>query len=436
MSSQPTGRATMLMVLIAALFFLGLATLNGGVIALALPLLIYLGLALWQQPDSLRVEGNRAIQRDRITEGQTAQVRLDLVNRGGPVHCLEIADDLPAGLEVTAGATRLFTALHAGESAALEFTVRGRRGAYRFHPLLATTADPFDLFRRRTAIAAPGGLLVQPPTQKLRSIPIRPPRTRGFAGPIAARQGGAGVGFFGLREYQLGDRLRTVNWRVTARHDERIFSNVYEQERIADIGLILDSREQNDIYAHDGTLFEHAVRATASLAEAFLHDGNRVGLLVYGSGIEGVFPGYGHLQRDRILRALGRAVAGHHFVFEKLDRLPTRFFPPQSQIVFVGSVMRDDVAMLSRLHALGYGVMVVSPDPIAFELRARPALQTSARGQYAVRIARVERRLNLQTLARHGVQVVDWDVDVPLDRALRTALAGRPIARRPLMRMQ
>jgi uncharacterized protein (DUF58 family) len=284
-------------------------------------------------------------------------------------------------------------------------------------------------------IPAAAYLLIQPTTQKLRSIPVRPPRTRGFAGPIPARQGGSGVDFFGVREYQMGDRLRSVNWRITARHEERIFSNVFEQERIADIGLILDARQQNDVRIANDSLFEHSVRATAALAEAFLNDGNRVGLLVYGSGIEGVFPGYGRVQRDRILRALGRAAAGHHFVFEKLDRLPTRFFPAQSQIVFVGPVTNDDAPTLNRLRALGYDVMVISPDPIAYEMQSLQSSDSHVRTQYAGRIARAERLLNLQTLKRCGVQVVEWDVDAPLDGVLRTSLARQPAQRRSLMRV-
>ena len=157
-----------------------------------------------------------------------------------------------------------------------------------------------------------------------------------------------------------------------------------------------------------------------------------MGLLVYGSGIEGVFPGYGRVQRNRLLRALARAATGHHFVFEKLDRLPTRFFPAQSQIVFVGPLANDDMPTLGRLRVLGYGVMVVSPDPIAFEMRA---LGANLRTRYACRIARAERRLNLQTLSRRGVQVVDWDVALPLDAVLRTALARQPAQRRSPMRM-
>ncbi|MCS7056399.1 MAG: DUF58 domain-containing protein [Thermoflexales bacterium] len=427
-----TSRATLLSLLITAAFLSGLAVLNGGIIALALPLLIYLGLALVQRPEGIQMTGERSISPDRVAVGEPTTIRLRLTNDGASLSEAYIEDAPAAGLEVISGQTGAIASLAPGESLTIEYVARGPRGVYRLKHAHVVALDGFGLFQRRAAIPAFASLLVQPTTQRLRPIILRPPRTRGFAGPIPSRQGGAGVDFFGLREYQAGDRLRTVNWRAGARYDDRIFSNVFEQERIADIGLILDAREQNDVRTARGALFEHAVQATASLAEAFLDAGNRVGLLVYGGGIESVFPGYGRVQRDRLLRALARATVGHHFIFEKLDRLPTRFFPAQSQIVFVGTLLNDDAPVLGRLRALGYAVLVVSPDPIAFELQTASA---GARAQYAIRIARAERRLNLQALRRHGVQVVDWDVTLPLDAAIQAALARQPAQRRTIVRV-
>jgi uncharacterized protein (DUF58 family) len=155
------------------------------------------------------------------------------------------------------------------------------------------------------------------------------------------------------------------------------------------------------------------------LAETFLDAGNRVGLLIYGRGREGVFPGYGRMQRERILRALGRTAAGHNYALESLNRLPTRFFPARSQIIFIGPLTgSDDVAVLTRLRAHGYAVMAVSPDPVDFELRALGSHMNQPSVQYANRLSQVERRLALLSLRRVGVRIVDWRVNQPLDHAL------------------
>jgi uncharacterized protein (DUF58 family) len=231
------------------------------------------------------------------------------------------------------------------------------------------------------------------------------------------------VEFFGVREYQVGDPRRWINWRVSARHPRTIFTNEFEQERIADVGLILDARRRNDIRLEGEVLFEHAVRATASLAEVFLSDGNRVGLLVYGGFLRWTFPGYGKVQRERILRALARAETGESMVFESLEYLPTRYFPARSQLILISPLCKEDLPVLTRLRARGYQLLVISPNPVTFEEKA---LGTRPGVPLASRIARLERSLLLRKMPQAGIQIVDWRVDEPFDQAIHASLGRLP----------
>ncbi len=424
---HPFRVSSILFILIFALLLFGAATLNAAPIAMALPLIAYLALGLAHRSAPPQLTAQRTLGRERTTADEPLAVRLDITNAGAETLTLAIEDDMPNGMLIDEGHARALVTIAPGETHALEYLARAPRGEYKFTRALVTIDDLFGLNRRTYEIEAPATLVAEPKPLPLRPIKIRPPRTRGFAGPIAARQAGAGVDFFFLREYQPGDRQRAINWRASARSlaraqaraDQTVFTNLYEQERIADVGLILDARIQAELHTPRGSLFEHSVQATAALAEAFLNDGNRVSLLIYGGGLASVFPGYGRAHRLRILNALGRTEPGHHFVFENLESLPTRMFTPQSQIVFVGPLPGADVDTLIRMRLRGYAVLIISPDPIRF------AAAPNAQGRIdalAQRVALAERALHVQQLRRHGVAVVDWDVDQPLDAILRTAL--------------
>src|SRR4030095_17007462 len=102
----------------------------------------------------------------------------------------------------------------------LSYTVRGKRGEFIFDEVRVTVSDSFGLFEQSHVLHAPAALVIRPQVRRLRPVRLRPPRTRGFAGPIPGRQSGSGVDFFGVREYQMGDRLRWMNWRVSARRDD------------------------------------------------------------------------------------------------------------------------------------------------------------------------------------------------------------------------
>jgi uncharacterized protein (DUF58 family) len=230
------------------------------------------------------------------------------------------------------------------------------------------------------------------------------------------------VEFFGVREYQQGDPLRWVNWRASARHIQKFFINEFEQERVADVGIILDTRQRSQVLAESGeSLFEFSVQAASALAESFLNDGNRVGLLMYGTLLDWTLPDYGKLQRERIFQRLATAQPGESLVFGELENLPTRLLPPKSQIVFISPLHAPDLPVLISLRARGYAVMVVSPNPIIFERMY--LAETSEDIQIAVRLARLERLLMIRKLQQAGIQVLDWHTAVPLNQALSVALS-------------
>jgi uncharacterized protein (DUF58 family) len=316
------------------------------------------------------------------------------------------------------GENSLLTSMAAGESVEMVYTVRAVRGYFSLPGLRVSASDRLGIFYRRMEGLAPGKIQVLPKAPQLKRFPIRPRYTKVYSGLIPARQGGSGVDFFGVREYQPGDPFRRINWRTSARYVETLFSNDFEQERVADIGLILDARQRTNITTSQGALFEYQVAATAALAEALLRDGNRIGLLVYGSFLDWTFPGYGKIQRERIYQALARAQVGESSIFNKLEYLPRRIFPTRSQLIFVSPLVMDDLAILIHLRARGYQVLVISANPVAFE-KADP--RRIAPNELAFRLATLERTLLITKLMHAGVQILDWDVSTPFDQAVITA---------------
>ncbi|MFW6261869.1 MAG: DUF58 domain-containing protein, partial [Spirochaetota bacterium] len=148
--------------------------------------------------------------------------------------------------------------------------------------------------------------------------------------------------------------------------------------------------------------------------------GNRVGYLGYGLSLDWLSPGFGRVQRHRILNRIARAQPGESHVFFRLDALPERLFPAGSQVILVSPLTEDDPSALERLQAGGYAVMVVTPDPLppAPDADAAPALHEAAR------IARLQRAVLLRRLRHRGIAVIDWDTASPLGSAVARAHGG------------
>ncbi|HEU5089825.1 MAG TPA: DUF58 domain-containing protein, partial [Roseiflexaceae bacterium] len=410
----------LLLLLVFVLVIGGMLTLNGSVVALALPLIVVLGAALWEAPGDLQLEASRHVAPDRTTQATPIEVTLTLTNRAARRQTIQVSDRVPTGLELLDGATTQLASIGPGESMTLRYTIRGQRGLYTFEPARISTADPFELFPRRSTITAPAQLFILPDLIRLRRLAIRPRRTRVYSGVVPARQGGPGIEFFGVRQYQPGDPTRWVNARATARTTDVVFVNEFEQERVVDVGLILDARAASDVRMNGTSLFEYGVQAAAALADLLISQGNRVGLLVYGNAIEWTFPGYGKIQRERMLRALAAAQPGDKIALESFDAIPTRLFPMRSQLILISPLLPDDKNAIAMLRARGYQLFIISPDPVAFEAQA---LGSNPDVDLARRLANIERDLMLRAIGRSGVHVINWQVTIPFQQIAYTALS-------------
>jgi uncharacterized protein (DUF58 family) len=417
-------RNLLLILVIYILLGFGLVSVHGELLGLALPFVIYLLVGLWRAPEKLQLDVERRLSQERVAPDQEVDVTVTITNRGGVLEELLLEDVIPPALTVRDGSHRRLLSLKKGGSYTWTYTVSGPRGAHQFERIKAEASDHFRVRRSRLEVPVRSELFVLPALARLRYVTIRPRRTRVYAGTIPARLGGPGVEFFGLRKYQPGDAMRWINWRASARHRGTIYSNEFQQERVSDVGIVLDGRAKANLFRGGDALFEHSVMATAALADAFLSQGNRVSLLNYGLYLRWTLPGYGKFQRERLMQALANAELGGSAVFEGLDHIPTQLFPSHSQIVVVSPLVADDLDVLVRMRARGYQVMVISPDPVSFELVYLPDTPDV---RLAGRVLRMERNLLLKNLQRAGVQVLDWNVSEPFDQVIKRRLGPPPV---------
>ncbi len=117
---------------------------------------------------------------------------------------------------------------------------------------------------------------------------------------------GSGVDFADLREYQPEDDVRYIDWNVTARMDAPYVRQYVEDREIA-AWFLLDLSPSMDFGAQDNLKRTVLIDFVATMARLFTRNGNRVGAIFYGNGVERVIPARGgRLQVLRLLHDLLR----------------------------------------------------------------------------------------------------------------------------------
>jgi uncharacterized protein (DUF58 family) len=121
------------------------------------------------------------------------------------------------------------------------------------------------------------------------------------------RQRGVGREFESLREYQPGDEFRTICWTATARRGKHV-TKLFQVERSQAVWLVMDAGRLLRTRVGELSKLDLAVNAALSLAQIALYSGDRVGVLVYGRGIQQrVSLGRGHFHMRAVLEALASA---------------------------------------------------------------------------------------------------------------------------------
>jgi uncharacterized protein (DUF58 family) len=165
-----------------------------------------------------------------------------------------------------------------------------------------------------------------------------------FAGQYESAYKGRGMAFAEVREYQIGDDIRTIDWNVSARFG-RPFVKVFHEERELTVILVLDLSGSHRFGTRGRFKRELLAEVAGMLAFLAIRTNDKVGAILFSSGVEKVIPpkkGASHVWRlikeiftyeprdlrtdiDAVLTYLNRAAKRHAIVFLISDCMDTGF---------------------------------------------------------------------------------------------------------------
>jgi len=119
-------------------------------------------------------------------------------------------------------------------------------------------------------------------------------RTRGivnevFSGEYHSVFKGRGMEFSEVREYQIGDDIRNIDWNVTARFGHP-YIKIFEEERELTVMLLIDMSGSLLFGSAEKTKQRIAAELSAVLAFSALKNNDKVGLILFTDQIEKFVP--------------------------------------------------------------------------------------------------------------------------------------------------
>ncbi|WP_290869579.1 DUF58 domain-containing protein [Hamadaea sp.] len=356
--------------------------------------------------------------------GETGEVQLTLHNPTGDAYRLDVRDawapstgatpyshrvELPE--QATAVVTTAIAPTRRGDRPAVRVTLRsyGPMG-FAFRQVRHAQAD---------AMTPPWTVRVLPRFESRKHLPEKLSKLRTLDGATAIRGRGQGTEFDALREYVVGDDVRSIDWRATARRND-VVVRTWRPERSRRVVCVLDTGRTSAVRIGDEPRIEHAIEAALLLAAVAQHAGDQVDLIAADERV-----------RAQVTRSTGRTLLPR--LVDALAPLHPATAETDFELV-ISEVLRTErkrslIVLFTALEpgALGEGLLPVLPrlaarhtvlvaalhDPVIGELVATaPADATSVYRRVAGLRAKEDRDRVVRSLTRHGVRVLDAPADV------------------------
>lgn len=362
---------------------------------------------------ALAVAGRQEEPRPRLRVEMPSMAEVDgqaaaLISVSG----LEAAEIVVLRLPHGIGPPRAPYVVLAADSPDQQLTVTvdtSRWGMRDFGAAGARVAMADGLFSTPVVIAHTAPVRILPPVRTV-DVPELPARSAGQVGAHRTRRPGDGSELLDVREFRPGDRVRRIDWRVSARRGVlHVRHTAIDAD--ADLVICLDTRYDltSDVMSwHDrssgagqGGSLGVAIGAAASLAASYLRLGDRVGLVDLAVPYRGVQPGTGVRQLMRIRWQLAGIVPDAQLRRRTFDEGSV---PRGAAVVVLSSYIDGQidplVGTLARTHR----------DVLAIDVLPDTLTMPADRAELAAaRLVLAERADRLAALARRGVLVTRWD---------------------------
>ncbi|MCF7223557.1 DUF58 domain-containing protein [Marilutibacter chinensis] len=334
---------------------------------------------------------------------------------------IDVFDLHPVGWQMHGLPRRLD--LRRGESARFDYHLRAHeRGDFVFDGTHLRVHSPWRLWRQRRTAGELQPVRVFPNFAPLAKFAMfSAEQASRLVGAHLKRRRGEGTDFHQMREYRIGDSLRQIDWKATAR-SHKLISREYQDERNQQLVLLLDTGRRllarDELASGRGMAhFDHVLDAALVVAYLALRQGDAVGLLAAGGDSTWVPPRRGAGAIEGLLRgsyALQPSPVATDFLAAATE-LSVR--QRRRSLVMMVTNLRDEdmddvlaaVQLLRKRHLVCVASLreVALDETLAREVHDLPgAIRAGATAQYLQ-----QRAVAHDALRNHGVMVLDVTCD-------------------------
>jgi len=371
-----------------------------------------------------RLSANRCFAGDFIT----VTIRVTNNSRFW-VGNLFLSDIIPDTFDLVLGENYVSTALPPRSTIEFSYVIRsGVRGVYKLGPLQVVLRDRAGFFIKQYLLENYDEVRVYPSYEDVRRLEyLQKAYGSILFGRYRVREKGHGYDFWGIRKYEIGDSVKSIDWKASARMGS-LMVREYEAEKNIKLYIFIDASSSMSAGSMRLTKLDYVARAAILLSYLANRAQDLFGLVVFSEGIREFIPANkGRRHFYRILDALASIDAEGS---SNLSRTMKEFVMREKRAA-LGIVLSDlegDPTIIEEAVRVGLArkisLLFIAPIGPLFE---RVSSDEMAQSFFEIVLTEyIRRREQIKNrLARYSVPVIDVGPEDLIAVALETFLKAK-----------
>ncbi|WP_211344248.1 DUF58 domain-containing protein [Flavivirga rizhaonensis] len=233
-----------------------------------------------------KLEATRIVP-DKFSNGDNNQITLDIRNNYSISIYLEIIDEIPEQFQVRD--FKIKEPIPSRKTRLIQYDLKPtERGEYHFGSLNIYASSIINLVAKRFTFSEGTMVPTYPSFKQLKKFELLNINKNSLEyGLKKVRRLGHSMEFEQIKDYVLGDDLRTINWKATAKKNQ-LMVNQFQDEKSQPVYSIIDKGRIMKMPFNNLSLLDYAINAALVISNVVLKKHDKAGMFSFSKHIDNV----------------------------------------------------------------------------------------------------------------------------------------------------
>ncbi|PWH83256.1 DUF58 domain-containing protein [Algibacter marinivivus] len=233
-----------------------------------------------------KIEATRILP-DKFSNGDKNQIKLEVSNNYPFTIHLEIIDEIPEQFQVRD--FKIKDVISSRKSKTIQYDLKPtERGEYYFGSLNVYASSVLNIVAKRFTFEDGAMVPTYPSFKQLKKFELLNINQNSLEyGLKKVRRLGHSMEFEQIKDYVLGDDLRTINWKATAKKNQ-LMVNQFQDEKSQPVYSIIDKGRIMKMPFNGLSLLDYAINASLVISNVVLKKHDKAGMLSFSKRIQNV----------------------------------------------------------------------------------------------------------------------------------------------------